>query len=159
MKKLWELIRPNLRLVLGALVVIFVLALIITVIVKLSKPATATLNGHTFKLELAKTLEQKQKGLSGRKSLNKGSAMLFVFDQKGYYSFWMKDMQFPIDILFIDNGKIITEYKYVMPPALGKEPARIYQSKKPASKVLEVSSGLSEKYNIKEGDSVEFKNL
>ena len=113
MDKFLEIIRPNLKLILGALVVIFVIAVIITIFARLGKSTTVSMNNKTFKVTVAKTIEEKQKGLSGQKSLGQDKGMLFVFNEKGYYSFWMKDMKFPIDIIFIDGETIVTIYKNI----------------------------------------------
>jgi len=60
-----------------------------------------------FQAEVSRTPESRSKGLSFRDKLCFDCAMLFVFDQPGQYGFWMKDMRFPIDILWIRNGKIV----------------------------------------------------
>jgi len=65
-------------------------------------------NGNVIAVEIADTFKQRSKGLSGRDNLNADSAMLFVFDKESYYSFWMLDMNFPIDIVWLDS-----EYKVV----------------------------------------------
>ena len=159
MDKFLQIIRPNLKLILGALVVIFVIAVIITIFARLGKSTTVSMNNKTFKVTVAKTIEEKQKGLSGQKSLGQDKGMLFVFNERGYYSFWMKDMKFPIDIIFIDGETIVTIYKNISNPPSGKNPSTVYQPKQAVDKVLEVNSGISAKYNIKEGNKVEFKNL
>ena len=136
------------------------LFIIITIIVVISlKTPTATINNHTFKLELAKTQQEKQIGLSKKKILEKNAGMLFKFEKRGYYSFWMKDMKFPIDIIYIKDNRIVTIHKNVNPPINANERLPIYNSKEPADTILEINAGLSEKYNFKEKDLVEFKNI
>ena len=80
--------------------------------------------------------------------------MLFPFEKPGYYSFWMKNMKFPIDIIFIKSGKIVTIHKDVMPPKNLTDALPIYNPKEPADTVLEINAGLSEDYKFKEGDEV-----
>lgn len=123
------------------------------------KTPTITIGKQTFKLYVAKSNKEKEIGLSEKKSLPPDFGMLFSFEKPDYYSFWMKNMQFPIDILFINGKKIVKIYQNVQPPTSKEESLPIYQSEKPADKVLEINSGLSQKYNFKEGDEVKIENL
>ncbi len=124
----------------------------------LTPQAKATINNSSFNLILAKTPKEKEIGLSGKESLPKDQGMLFKFEKTGYYSFWMKNMKFPIDIIFIKNNKIVTIYNEVKPPANNKELA-IYQPLEPADTVLEINSGLSKKYGFKKDMQVNYENL
>ena len=106
-----------------------------------------------FKVEIVKTLEERNKGLMFKKNLAPDEGMLFVFDKEGYYSFWMKDMNFPIDIIWIgEDLKIVYIEKNVSPDSY----PTTFISKENARYVLEVISGFSEKNNLKEGDLVRF---
>ena len=122
------------------------------------KTAAATINGHNFNLLLAKTSAEKEIGLSKRDSLPKDFGMLFLFDSAGNYAFWAKDMRFPIDIIFINNDKIVTIYKNVKPQK-DQNNLPVFGPKEISNLVLEINSGLSDKYNIREGDTVKFENL
>ena len=103
-------------------------------------------------IELADTAEKKSQGLSGRNGLPQNQGMLFVYDTPAFYSFWMKDMQFSIDIIWIDEDyKIIDITKGVSPDSFPQS----FQPQKPAQYVLEVNAGFGEKNNIKIGDTVE----
>lgn len=124
-----------------------------------SKTPTATINNHTFKLEVAKTQKEKGVGLSTKSTLEQNVGMLFPFDKPGYYPFWMKNMKFPIDIIFIRNGRIVTIHKNIKPPRNPNENPPIYNSKEPADIVLEINAGLSEKYKFKRGDIVKLENV
>lgn len=108
-----------------------------------------------FNLEIAETAEQKQKGLSNKRSIGENQGMLFLFDNPGYYSFWMKEMKFPIDIIFIKGNKIVTIHRNVVPPEDNTQRLTLYTPSAPADKVLEIGAGLSDKYNFKEGDSIQ----
>lgn len=120
---------------------------------KFSQP-TAEIKGHKFELFITKSDKDKQIGLSKHKSIKDGEAMIFVFDKEGLYPFWMKDMKFPIDIIFVNHNKIVTIYKNVPTNNL-----TIYSSTESSDKVLEINANLSKKYGFKVGDSVLFKNL
>lgn len=123
-----------------------------------NKTPEVKIKSKTFKVISAKTLKEKQIGLSSKTSLDKNSGMLFAFDKADYYPFWMKDMKFPIDIIFIKGDKIVTLYKNVKPPKSGENP-EIIKPESPADKVFEINAGLSDQNKIGKGDQVVFKNL
>ena len=142
-----------------------VVALIIVVVLSLLRtPAPfkptqkAVLGNHTFKIKPAASDKEKQIGLSATNKLPNDYGMIFKFNEDGYYPFWMRDMKYPIDILFINDGKIVKVFSKVSPP-IANEGLKLYVSDKPADTVLEISSGLSEKYKIKEGDSIKLSDL
>ena len=119
--------------------------------------------GQIIKVDLALTKDAQAQGLSGRNGLKEKEGMLFVFDNSDIHSFWMKDMNFPIDIIWLDEAKkVIYIKKDAQPVSLGLqrgEPDLYLETYGPraASKyVLEVVSGFSDKNNLKEGDGVEF---
>ncbi|OGH42574.1 MAG: hypothetical protein A3H79_03395 [Candidatus Levybacteria bacterium RIFCSPLOWO2_02_FULL_36_8b] len=123
------------------------------------KSPKATINNHYFNLTVVKTLKETQVGLSEKKSLDQNSGMFFVFEGPAFYSFWMKNMKFPIDIIFIKGDKIVTIYENVNPPKTINESLSTYKPEEPADKVLEINAGLSKKYNIKKGNTVKIENL
>ena len=132
---------------------------------KVNSPAyqepSITIRNHTFTIEIADTNEAQAKGLSYRTSLNQDTGMLFVFEKPSLYTFWMKDMHFPLDILFIKDNIIVTIHENVPnPPSntpLNQLPA--YAPKQPANYVLEINAGLSQKYGFREGDEVIYANF
>ncbi len=71
----------------------------------------------SFSLETVTTYEQRQKGLSGRMSLAQDRAMLFVFDGESRRCIWMKDMQFPIDIVWLSGSKQIVAIERNVSPS------------------------------------------
>ena len=109
--------------------------------------------GRNIKVDFVNTKEAQARGLSGRSGLKEDEGMLFVFNKNGIYTFWMKDMNFPIDIIWIGQDMKVAYIKKDARPELYPEAygAGIY-----ARYVLEVSSGFSEKNNLKEGDTVKF---
>jgi len=104
-------------------------------------------------VELAADAATRQKGLSGRPSLDPDSGLLFIFDQPAIYTFWMPDMNFPIDIIWINDNKVVDISKNVSNNFDPQNPA-FYKPAIPAQYVLEVNAGFSEKENIKVGDAV-----
>ncbi len=123
-----------------------------------SPPKTKIHIGQTeISVEIADTASKRQKGLSERESLAAGEGMLFVFGQEDIQPpFWMKKMKFAIDIIWIDNNKIVQIDKNVPAP----EPdtpngeLKLYLPSQPIDYVLEVKAGFVDEKNIKIGDSV-----
>lgn len=64
---------------------------------------TLTVNNKTLFVWVANTVDRRTRGLSGSEYLPPGTGMLFVFDSPGIYGFWMFDMQYPIDIIWLDE--------------------------------------------------------
>lgn len=137
-------------------VLVFLIALLILIIIfpKEKQSPLVVINNKTFNVEVVKTDEQRAKGLSVYDKLPLGKGMIFIFDAKDYYTFWMKDMKFPIDIIYIKNSKIVDIYKNITPPKSQNEILPIIKPRETADMVLEINAGLSDKYNFKIGDSV-----
>lgn len=117
----------------------------------------ATINGHTFALEVAQSEKEKELGLSNRDSLPQDRGMLFVFEQPSYATFWMKDMRFPIDIIFINQDRIVSIIENAPIPASKRAGLPLYRPENPSDKALEINAGLSKKYNFKKGDKVKIE--
>lgn len=82
--------------------------------------------------------------------------MLFVFDRADYHSFWMKDMNFAIDIIWIDESKKIIDITRNAEP---ESYPNIFKPRLPVRYVLEVTSGWSKENNIQIGAQVDFKKI
>lgn len=114
------------------------------------------INNVSIEVELAKTPEQQTRGLSGKATLPENQGMLFLYDKPGFYSFWMKDMQFPIDIVWIGaDQKIVDISKNKSPESFPKT----FQPQQPAQYVLEVNAGFADRNNITIGDTADLSNL
>lgn len=114
------------------------------------------INNIPIEVELAKTQEQQARGLSRRVALAENQGMLFIYDVPGRYAFWMKDMRFSIDILWIGaDQKIVDISKNVSPESF----PNVFQPSKPAQFVLEVNASFSDRNNIAVGDMVDFGDL
>ena len=109
---------------------------------------------QNIKVELAETEQERIKGLSGRENLCDNCGILFIFNKEDFHSFWMKEMKFPIDIIWINNDKIVQITKNADLTQAKNIPT--YTPKQKANKVLEVNAGFCEKHNIKVGDKVLF---
>jgi uncharacterized membrane protein (UPF0127 family) len=105
----------------------------------------------TIDVEVVDTKPSRELGLSGRSSLPKDGGMLFGFDRPGVYGFWMKDMKFPLDLIWIDStGQVVTIERDVKPDTY---PA-VFKNNVNALYVLEITGGEAEKKGIFLGTKV-----
>jgi len=95
------------------------------------------------------------RGLGGRRNLPENRGLLFAYD--GYYvpKFWMKDMRFSIDIIWIKDKMVVGFEKNT--PVSNQNPLPTYQPKDFVNYVLEVNAGFVDKNQIKIGDRVEIR--
>jgi hypothetical protein len=112
-------------------------------------------DGKTIIADLAKTEEERTRGLMFRNTLHDDQGMLFVFEQEGLYSFWMKNMNFAIDILWLDRQKRIVHLEPNVPPCK-KEPCHTYTPLFPARYILEMKAGSIETRKLKMYDRIDF---
>ena len=101
------------------------------------------------KAEEVMTAKKIEEGLAGRKGLAEGRGMLFVMPKDDFQRFWMKGMQFPIDIIWMEKGRVIGCEKNISP-----QDDRIFTSPSSASVVLEVSEGFCDHFGIQINDQV-----
>ncbi len=115
--------------------------------------ALVRINGAAIKVELPRDAAGFAKGLGGRPCILPDRGMLFAFSQPGQYAFWMKDMKFPIDILWLNTARqVVYEQADVQPSTY---PGR-YMNQQPAQYVLEIKANLSRALHIGPGTQVSF---
>jgi len=106
-----------------------------------------TINHITIQVEKVSSPAALAQGLSGRKSLGENQGMLFIFPTEGIYPFWMKDMLFAIDIIWMDkNYNIVYVKENAQPCTLFNCP--VYKPNKPAQYVLEVEAGWARLHGV-----------
>jgi uncharacterized membrane protein (UPF0127 family) len=114
---------------------------------------TVKIGNAVFNVEIASSSMEKARGLSFRASLGEADGMLFLFSRPAVQNFWMKDMNFPLDMIWIGGNKVIGIAENVEPqpnaPLL-----KIYSSPDGTDSVLEVNAGETSKNKIKVGDTV-----
>lgn len=126
-------------------------AIIVNAKYQMNPQQTVSLGGTVFLAEVAETPGARERGLGGRESIRDNEAMLFVFDEDGSLPIWMRGMNFPIDIIWLDsNQRVVHIERNVQPDA---EPYDTYQSPVPARYVLEVAVGSA---NISVGSRAQF---
>ena len=110
-----------------------------------------TIGNHIINVEVVKDPKAQQIGLTKYPALKEDQGMLFVFDRPDSYGFWMRDMKFPIDIIWVDNNYNIVDVKENAEPCADK--CEVYSPGKEAMYVLEVNINSG----IMPGDRVEIK--
>lgn len=116
--------------------------------------STVTIGSTKFVIELAVTQAEKTKGLSYRTSLLPEHGMLFPYDHKERFDFWMKGMQFPLDFIWIADTTVVDITKNVQPP--NESGMHVVHANVPVDKILEINAGEADAFNIQIGDSVTF---
>lgn len=99
-------------------------------------PHTVKLAGKQFKVKIAETPREMQKGLSHKNSLCQNCGMLFVFEEEKHPKFWMKDTTIPLDMVFINSDLEVVDI-YHADPCKRKE-CKTYSPSKKSLYVLEV---------------------
>lgn len=119
-----------------------------------NQTALVSINGRTYSCTLALNDTTRALGLSNQASMPTTSGMLFVFEQAQRHAFWMKDMLFPLDIVWIYNNKVVDISSNLPTPSAGiaDEQLQLYQPKTAANYVLEINA--FEAKDVKIGDEV-----
>ena len=118
------------------------------------KTGQVKIGNNVFTVELATTTIQQARGLSFRTSLTTGTGMLFTFSP-GVQNFWMKDMNFPIDMIWIAGDKVAGFAENAQPqPGVPLWKLTIYTSPDGVDKVLEVNANTVTKDNVQIGSPV-----
>jgi uncharacterized protein len=116
-----------------------------------------TVNGLVLVADISVTDEQRAKGLSVKDGLAENEAMLFVFDNEAEHIFWMKDMKFPIDIIWINSNKTIVHIEHNLQPCGYGLPCPTYKPGQDSLYVLETVGGFAEKHDVVQGTRVQFE--
>ena len=118
------------------------------------RPVVVRAGQATLQAEIAETAEQRYKGLSDRSGLTENQAMLFKFEGDDKWEMVMRNMSFPLYIIWLDKDKKVVHIEHEVQP--DAEPYEIYKPKVPARYVLEVAAGVAKKSSIVKGSKVEF---
>jgi uncharacterized membrane protein (UPF0127 family) len=133
--------------------IVLILFLLVLIFLNKTNQKIIYIKDIPIKVTLAQSETQKTKGLSGVKKLAEGKGMLFVFDKMQQNNFWMKDMNFPLDIIYFNEKKEIVLIEEnvtpeTFPNTFGGDMLSMY--------VLEVNAGFVAKNNITIGNTFSF---
>ena len=118
--------------------------------------ANASIGGHKLAVQIAQSPDAQSQGLSGRDLLGTDDAMYFKFSQTGKYGFWMKDMKFPLDFIWVRDSKVVEITPKVEPePGVPEASLHIYPPQELVDGIFEVNAGWVAQNQIKVGDAVE----
>lgn len=107
----------------------------------------------TLDIEIADTDYERETGLMYRSSMEPNQGMLFVFDDVAMHYFYMKNTEFPLDLIFVDDQlKIASFQKNAQPYKENSLPSKV-----PVKYVLEVNAGMSDKWTLAVGDSIAYR--
>jgi len=108
-------------------------------------------NNKKLNIYIADSPDEWERGLSWKDNMPENRGMLFIFSTSDFYKIWMKDMKFPIDIIWIGEDKKIVDIKTNISPQTFPE---IFTSRQPARYVLEVNSGWVDENKIEIEDKI-----
>lgn len=120
---------------------------------------TFFVNGETisrFVVEVARTPQQLQKGLSDRQTLAPRRGMLFIFPNVSVQSMWMPNMYFPLDIVWIDANNVITKIEENVKPCSGNHNCHSYSSGTPVQYAIELNAFDASRIGLRVGMKLSF---
>jgi uncharacterized membrane protein (UPF0127 family) len=118
--------------------------------------ARIVVNGFEILADVAITAEDQIKGLSIRDQMNENEGMLFAYDEPSRQSFWMKDMKFPIDIIWLNRMGSIVHIEESLRPCVSSLECPSFSPNENAQYVLETVAGFAQKHKLKIGTDVNF---
>ena len=121
------------------------------------RQTNVTVNGLMLAADISASNEQRTKGLSVKDALAENEAMLFVFDNEDEHTFWMKDMKFPIDIIWINDNKTVVHIEHNLQPCGYGLLCPTYKPGQDSLYVLETVGGFAEKHDVVQGTRVQFE--
>jgi uncharacterized membrane protein (UPF0127 family) len=123
-------------------------------LMKGQESALVELRGEKFVVSIADTPAERTAGLAGRSDLAENEGMLFLFEEPGYYGFWMRGMLMPIDIIWLKDKRVVGFGEAERPLDPDSFTLPIYYPPEPVNQVLEVKSGTIRRLGVDVGDEV-----
>lgn len=128
-----------------------------TKLIESLKATYVELGGTKITVEVADTDALRKQGLSGREGLRENHGMLFLFPVRDRYAFWMKDMRFSIDMVWIAKGVVASVNENALPePGVDLSHLKLYIPDVPVDTVIELPSGFVHTHHINLGTPVYF---
>ena len=114
---------------------------------------------NTLSVRVATSSQAITKGLSGTLTMAENEGMIFLFKAPDIYRFWMPDMHFALDMIWIGSDNKIVDITKDAPPLKDLTKPVFFSPRSPAKYVLEVHAGWSKKHNITIGEQVELVSI
>lgn len=121
-----------------------------------------TVGAASFRVDVARTFDEKAKGLSGRPQLAPSTGMIFPYEEDALYTFWMKGMLIPLDFVWIDGKCAVADLTANVPPPRDPNQATglpVYSPSRPVRYILEINAGDVAAKGIGIGDAVRFSGF
>jgi len=117
--------------------------------------ATVSLKNETLHVLIADSIYRQQKGLSGRTSISPYDGMVFPFSLLGKHAFVMRNMNFPIDIIWLKKGEVVDYAPNVQIEPDHNESTYIrYTPRTDDDMVLELPAGWAQAHDLRIGDKM-----
>ena len=112
------------------------------------------------RVEIADTEAKRQRGLMFRETLGPNEGMIFLFEEPGFYPFWMKNTLIPLDMLWLDGSARVVSIANAVPPCKA-DPCATYPPDRgtQALYVVEVNAGFAKEHKVKVGDALTLKAI
>jgi uncharacterized membrane protein (UPF0127 family) len=115
------------------------------------------IEGTTIQLEVAQTPEQQAMGLMFRSELADDRGMLFPFDRPRFTRFWMRNVEIPLDMIFMNGDEVVAIADSV--PPCTETPCPTYGPDVPVSQVIELRGGRAAELGLEVGDRITIQPL
>jgi uncharacterized protein len=166
-RKKSEAFKKGNLIILFGMLLLFVLCLIFYVFFNPLKGADVSreikikvvFNDSSIRAEVADDYASRVEGLSNRNLLNEDEGMIFIFEGEEEVSFWMYNMSFPIDILFLNSDREIVEIVKNAQPCFNPDNCERYGTGFNSEYVIEVVAGYADKHSIQVGDKVKIQEI
>ena len=119
--------------------------------------AKVIVKGFELNAEVPITSELMSKGLAVKNQLRENEAMLFVSEESAKHSFWMKDMKFPIDIIWLDSDGKVVHIEQNLQPCVSVLICTSYSPNTDSQYVLETIAGFTQRHNVSVGTHIDFE--
>src|SRR5215204_5172449 len=119
--------------------------------------AKVTVKDFALNADVPITSELMSKGLAVKDKLKENEAMLFVFEESAKHSFWMKDMKFPIDIIWLDSDGNVVHIEQNLQPCVSVLICTSYSPNIESQYVLETVAGFTQRHNVSVGIDFDFE--
>ncbi|HZA61952.1 MAG TPA: DUF192 domain-containing protein [Nitrososphaeraceae archaeon] len=119
--------------------------------------AKVTVKDFELNADVPITSELISKGLAVKNQLKENEAMLFIFEESAKHSFWMKDMKFPIDIIWLDSASKVVHIERNLQPCASVFICPGYRPSADSQYVLETVAGFAQRHNVNIGSDIDFE--